>query len=127
METYSSTKQEIYTKNTTINKIPYKFTITDTVNNETYSSKRDQEMANNNAFLLVYSVTDPSSFAEISNFRSKILKVKRNEETPIVIVGNKIDLESERKVSFEEGEILALSFTVKEKRKKLYNSSESKR
>jgi Ras-related protein Rap-1B len=40
-------------------------------------------------FLIVYSVTSPSSFHEVSQFRDQILRVKDAENVPIVIVGNK--------------------------------------
>ena len=40
-------------------------------------------------FLIVYSVTSPSSFHEVSKFRDRILRVKDADTVPIVIVGNK--------------------------------------
>jgi GTPase SAR1 family protein len=40
-------------------------------------------------FLIVYSVTSPSSFHEVSKFRDRILRVKDAATVPIVIVGNK--------------------------------------
>jgi GTPase KRas protein len=58
-------------------------------------------------FLIVYAVTLRSSFEEVANFRDQILRAKDSDDIPIVIVGNKIDMESERKVSTEEGQDLA--------------------
>ena len=52
-------------------------------------------------FLLVYSITSKHSFEEIKFFQQRILKVKKKDSFPIIVVGNKCDLESERAVSTE--------------------------
>ena len=41
-------------------------------------------------FLIVYSVTSPPTFHEVSQFRDEILRVKDAANVPIVIVGNKV-------------------------------------
>ncbi len=41
-------------------------------------------------FLIVYSVTSPSSFHEVSQLRDRILRVRDADTVPIVIVGNKV-------------------------------------
>ena len=51
---------------------------------------RDQYMRTGQGFLIVYSVTSPSSFHEVSQFRDQILRVKDADKVPIVIVGNKV-------------------------------------
>ena len=51
---------------------------------------RDQYMRTGQGFLIVYSVTSPSSFHEVSQFRDQILRVKDADNVPIVIVGNKV-------------------------------------
>jgi hypothetical protein len=50
----------------------------------------DQYMRTGQGFLIVYSVTSPSSFHEVSQFRDQILRVKDADTVPIVIVGNKV-------------------------------------
>ena len=57
---------------------------------EEYSAMRDQYMRTGQGFLIVYSVTSPSSFHEVSQFRDQILRVKDADNVPIVIVGNKV-------------------------------------
>jgi GTPase KRas protein len=61
-------------------------------------------------FLLVYSVTSRSSFDEIAEWRNRILKAHEVKKFPIVLVGNKIDLESQRVVSTAEGKAFADQF-----------------
>ena len=51
---------------------------------------RDQYMRTGQGFMIVYSVTSPSSFHEVSQFRDQILRVKDADNVPIVIVGNNV-------------------------------------
>lgn len=60
---------------------------------------REQYMRSGEGFLLVYSLTDHASFAEISKFQKQILRVKDRDEFPMLLVGNKSDLDHQRRVS----------------------------
>lgn len=71
---------------------------------------REQYMRGGEGFLLVYSVTDKRSFAEVRKFKEMIDRVRNYESVPIVIVGNKSDLESRRQISRAEGEAMAKDF-----------------
>jgi GTPase KRas protein len=62
---------------------------------------REQYMRTGEGFLLVYSITSRESFEEIRTFQQQILRVKDKDIFPMVVVGNKLDLASERKVSVE--------------------------
>lgn len=55
-------------------------------------------MRHGEGFLLVYSITDRDSFDSVSAYHQQILRVKDTESVPIVLVGNKCDLEDERRV-----------------------------
>ena len=55
-------------------------------------------MLDGEGFLLVYSVTERNSFDLIRTYHEQILRVKDTESVPIVLVGNKSDLESDRTV-----------------------------
>jgi len=60
---------------------------------------REQYMRTGEGFLLVYSITDRQSFEEIMTFQQQILRVKDKDYFPMIVVGNKCDLDSERQVS----------------------------
>ena len=65
-----------------------------------------------NAFVVLYDITKRTSFDRVKTFHSKILMVKDCDvktQPPIIVVGNKTDLEDEREVSTEEGQQAALS------------------
>src|SRR5271156_3099641 len=84
--------------------------VLDTAGQEEYSAMREQYMRTGEGFLLVYSITSKQSFEEIMTFQQQILRVKDKDYFPIIVVGNKCDLEGERQVSRQEGESLARSF-----------------
>lgn len=52
--------------------------------------------------ILVLSVSQ-----DIRPMRDQIVRVKRFEKVPLILVGNKVDLESEREVSGSDGRALA--------------------
>ncbi|KAL9062179.1 MAG: hypothetical protein Q9157_009153 [Trypethelium eluteriae] len=87
--------------------------VLDTAGQEEYSAMREQYMRTGEGFLLVYSITSRQSFEEIQTFQQQILRVKDKDYFPIIVVGNKCDLESERQVSTQEGQQLARNFGCK--------------
>ncbi|NXQ76662.1 RAP2B protein, partial [Quiscalus mexicanus] len=66
-----------------------------------------KEIENGQGFILVYSLVNQQSFQDIKPMRDQIIRVKRYERVPMILVGNKVDLEGEREVSFGEGKALA--------------------
>lgn len=51
----------------------------------------------------MYSITSRSTFEEAKSIRDWILRIKDQDEVPMVLVGNKVDLENLREVDREEG------------------------
>jgi GTPase KRas protein len=84
----------------------------DTAGREEHMSLKDSDIRAGNGFVLVFSVTARSTFQEIAIFRDRILRVKDKEVFPMVLVGNKIDLENEREVSHAEGSELARAYSI---------------
>jgi len=60
---------------------------------------RELYMKSGQGFLLVFSITSLSSLNELSELRDQIIRMKDDENVPLVIVGNKSDLEEDRAVS----------------------------
>lgn len=63
-------------------------------------------MRNGNGFFCVYSITSKESFYEAQSLFGHIKRVKGDDNIPIVLVGNKCDLE-DREVSYEDGSTLS--------------------
>jgi len=110
IDEYDPTIEDSYRKQVTIDAETCLLDILDTAGQEEYSAMRDQYMRTGQGFILVYSITSRSSFDEISSFREQILRVKDKDKVPMVLVGNKCDLESERQVTTVEGQNLAKQF-----------------
>ena len=88
-----------------------RFVIWDLAGQAQFKRVRQSYLANAEAGLLVYDVTNRSSFENIDiNWYSEIKKASPN--IVLILVGNKIDLESNRVVSRDEGEALAQKLTL---------------
>ncbi|KAF4072428.1 hypothetical protein AMELA_G00262740 [Ameiurus melas] len=81
--------------------------ILDTAGTEQFTAMRDLYMKNGQGFALVYSITAQSTFNDLQDLREQILRVKDTEDVPMILVGNKCDLEDERVVGKEQGQNLA--------------------
>ncbi|CAK4030440.1 ras [Lecanosticta acicola] len=113
VDEYDPTIEDSYRKQCVIDDEVALLDVLDTAGQEEYSAMREQYMRTGEGFLLVYSITSRQSFEEIVTFQQQILRVKDKDYFPIIVVGNKCDLESERQVSTEEGKQLARSFGCK--------------
>mmetsp|Transcript_18382 Transcript_18382/g.71014 ORF Transcript_18382/g.71014 Transcript_18382/m.71014 type:complete len:201 (+) Transcript_18382:241-843(+) len=100
---YDPTIENSYRKQITLDEESYMLDILDTAGQEEYSVMRDQYINSGQGFMLVYSVTARRSFETIGEMKDKILQVKESDSFPTVLIGNKCDLEKERKVTTEEG------------------------
>ncbi|XP_072168811.1 GTP-binding protein REM 1-like [Diadema setosum] len=78
-----------------------------------FEEKEDEYLQGGDAYLLVYSVTNRKSFKRANELRFKLQRTQETEMTPIILVGNKTDLERSREVTFEEGKHFAALFDCK--------------
>jgi len=110
IDEYDPTIEDSYRKQVTIDEETCLLDILDTAGQEEYSAMRDQYMRTGQGFLCVYSITAKSTFDEITSFREQILRVKDKDKVPMILVGNKCDLEHERQVTTMEGQELSRNF-----------------
>jgi len=110
VDEYDPTIEDSYRKQCEIDDETALLDVLDTAGQEEYSAMREQYMRTGEGFLLIYSITSRQSFEEIATFQQQILRVKDQDYFPIIVVGNKCDLENEREVSVEEGQALARRF-----------------
>ena len=90
----------------------YMIEILDTEENEEIPGIMDRWIKKGQGFLLVFSINDYESFERIKRIYDKILRTKQSKICPILLVGNKLDLENERVVSYSEAKELADSWRV---------------
>eukprot|EP01115_Flamella_aegyptia_P012753 TRINITY_DN64_c0_g4_i1.p1 TRINITY_DN64_c0_g4~~TRINITY_DN64_c0_g4_i1.p1 ORF type:complete len:193 (-),score=69.19 TRINITY_DN64_c0_g4_i1:70-648(-) len=107
-EDYIPTVFDNYVVNLTAGEQTIELGLWDTAGQEEYSALRDQYMKTGEGFVLVYSITTRSSFEQTQKLRTHILRIKNDAaDFPIILVGNKKDLENERVVKEEEGRTMA--------------------
>eukprot|EP01080_Neovahlkampfia_damariscottae_P001720 gene1720-489_t len=109
-ERYDPTIEDSYRKQVEVDGKIYTLDILDTAGQEEYSAMRDSYMRTGDAFILVYSTTDPSSFQEVQEIHAQLLRSLDVDDVPVVLVASKCDLVEERSVSVEEGNSLTKSF-----------------
>lgn len=104
---YDPTIEDTYKHEMNLDGNPISLVILDTAGQEEYSVMRDTHYQNTDGFLLVYDVTNEASLQGITKYSKKILQIKEAESFPIILCGNKCDLEGKRKISKEEAEKFA--------------------
>eukprot|EP00069_Balaena_mysticetus_P006282 bmy_18368T0 len=107
IEKYDPTIEDFYRKEIEVDSSPSVLEILDTAGTEQFASMRDLYIKNGQGFILVYSLVNQQSFQDIKPMRDQIVRVKRYEKVPLILVGNKVDLEPEREVMSSEGRALA--------------------
>lgn len=82
-----------------VNGVHLTLDILDTSGAYEFPAMRALSISSADAFILVYDVTDSSTFEEARTLRDQIHETKCSSNVPIVVVGNKIDLTGNREVS----------------------------
>ncbi|XP_031414362.1 ras-related protein ralB-B [Clupea harengus] len=103
VEDYEPTKADSYRKKVVLDGEDVQIDILDTAGQEDYAAIRDNYFRSGEGFLLVFSITELESFTATAEFREQILRVKSEEDIiPLLLVGNKSDLEDRRQVAADE-------------------------
>ena len=90
----------------------YKLFLYDTTGQERFRSLAYNLIKNADGILLMYDITNKESFQSIPEW-IKNIKEKRGNDFPIILLGNKIDLEEKREVKKEDGEDFAEGHKIK--------------
>jgi len=107
VEMYDPTIEDSYRKQMVVDDEACLLEILDTAGQEELTAMRDQWIRGAEGYVLVYSITSRSSLEQVHAFRQQIVRVQDNDDMPIIVVGNKCDLNELREVSTEEGKELA--------------------
>ena len=103
IESYDPTIEDSYRTQVGVDGRQVILEILDTAGTEQFVAMRDLYMKTGQGFLLVFSITSQSSLAELSGLREEIIRIKDDDYIPIVICGNKADLEDMRAVPRTKG------------------------
>ena len=108
-EEHDATIEDRYTSVESIDGINTTIEILDTAGEEDYQNLLDMWINYAEGFLLVFAINDKESFNALKGKYDRIMKVK-GTNCPIILVGNKCDLESAREVQEAEAKELAQSW-----------------
>ena len=104
---HDATIEDRYKSNLNIEGTNYEVEILDTAGEEDYQNMMDMWISFGEGFLLVFAINDKESFNLIKSKHDRILKGKHGVKCPILLVGNKQDLENERQVNYSEAKEMA--------------------
>ena len=107
-ENYEPTIEDYYRKQVTLDGQQIMFDLIDTAGQEGNLTNLNALIKQANGYLLVYDITRKDSFLEAKEFRNRILNVKNCSVVPLVLVGNKLDREERREISFDIAQTQAL-------------------
>ena len=90
----------------------YKVDFYDTAGQERYRSISVNSIKSAEGIILMYDITKQKTYDDITEWMENVKQIK-GTDFPMILIGNKSDLENQRIVSKEEGEELALKFNLK--------------
>ena len=102
---------ELGTKFVKVKGVGAKLQIWDTAGQERYKSITSSYYKGSHGCFIVYDITSETSFENVEKWYEQAQK-DASKEVSIILVGNKCDLENERKVSKEKGEEKAKSLNA---------------
>lgn len=102
---------DFQTKNISFDGKEVTMQIWDTAGQEKYQNITQSYFRNSHGIIVAYDITDSDSFKRVKHWVDKIRS--DFERIPILLIGNKADLQDKRVVSKENAEALAKSLNVK--------------
>ncbi|XP_063910540.1 GTP-binding protein Rheb-like [Zophobas morio] len=109
---YNPTIESTYRTTFTYNSQEYELVVTDTAGQDEFSIFPAQYLIDVHGYVLVYDILNKKSFEVISTLHDRLINITGNANVPLVLVGNKVDLDEFREVSFEDGKTLAAKWNV---------------
>ena len=109
---YDPTIASNYSRTAKIDNNTVNIEIFDTAGMETFNSVMNSTIRNGDAFIIIYDITDKSSFDNVINYHNEVIQAKNADKVPCVLCGNKCDLSDNRQVAKADGEKLAKSMNA---------------
>lgn len=116
LSSYDPTIEDSYRTTINVNNQDIILTILDTAGQEEFYALRDQYIRSGDGYIIVFSITSVTSFLEVNAIKEQlniVLDADNNTLIPIILVGNKCDLEEYRQVQSSDAQRLAEEWRVK--------------
>eukprot|EP00092_Neocalanus_flemingeri_P030042 GFUD01032616.1.p1 GENE.GFUD01032616.1~~GFUD01032616.1.p1 ORF type:complete len:187 (-),score=53.96 GFUD01032616.1:155-715(-) len=104
VDSYDPTIENTFNKTIKVKNQEFELFVVDTAGQDEYSIFPTQYAVDIHGYVLVYSIDSMKSFEVVQVLYDKIVDLVGNPKVPVVLVGNKKDLENEREVTRAEGE-----------------------
>ena len=85
--------------------------IWDTAGQDKFRSISQSYIRNGDAIILVYDITSDDTFKHVTTWMDAIHNMAK-QDVPIILVGNKTDMENERRITTEEGQKIAEKYKL---------------
>ena len=116
LSSYDPTIEDSYRTTINVNNQDIILNIIDTAGQEEFYALRDQYIRSGDGYIIVFSITSVTSFLEVNAIKEQlniVLDADNNTLIPIILVGNKCDLEEYRQVPSLDAQRLAEEWGVK--------------
>ena len=116
LSSYDPTIEDSYRTTINVHNQDIILNILDTAGQEEFYALRDQYMRSGDGYIIVFSITSVTSFLEVNAIKEQlniVLDADDNTLIPIILVGNKCDLEEYRQVQSSDAQRLAEEWRVK--------------
>ena len=116
LSSYDPTIEDSYRTTINVNNQDIILNILDTAGQEEFYALRDQYIRSGDGYIIVFSITSVTSFLEVNAIKEQlniVLDTDDNTLIPIILVGNKCDLEEYRQVQSSDAQRLAEEWRVK--------------
>eukprot|EP01083_Nonionella_stella_P076149 207352_1 len=114
LEEYDPTIEDSYSKQLSIDGHACMLDVLDTAGQDEFAALTDRWIRETEIFLILFAIDNVSSFQDVQRFKTSIQHIKEDTTTLIILVGHKVDLEEDRKVSTEDANKLVESWGTRE-------------
>ena len=109
---YEPTIEDRFKTTLKIKERNYELEILDTAGEDDYQNMFDQWISFGEGFLLVFAINDKKSFDSIKEIYNRLKRRTEIYLHKLIVVGNKKDLENERKVTYSEAKSQADEWNI---------------
>jgi small GTP-binding protein len=112
---YEPRIEEIYCKTIELDGQTIRVEIQDLAGHEEYPLVRDRYYENADGILLIYSIAASSTVDDVLGIHERIERVKNadSSDIPMILIGNKSDLNDDRVITHQKGKQLAKEYKIR--------------
>jgi small GTP-binding protein len=109
VENYDPTIEDAYRQSIRVDTYSFMMQILDTAGQEDYVSLRSSWIRDKDGLIMVFDLSSRKSFEEVQSYLDQVLELYEDQVPPILLVGNKCDLEN-REIKESEAKEVAKDY-----------------